>query len=198
MDHTQRRRFEQVNVLLVDDNEHTLNLLTQMLRSFGVRLIAKAHDGASAFSVMRHRAFDIIICDWNMKPVDGLKFVRHVRRSADSPDPFVPVIMLTGHTEEERVLEARDAGCNAFLAKPISPATLLSRLKAVLDKPKNFIKTEEYFGPERRRDGDRRDAAERRRRPPEEMPADAAEARPETPVSPLTDSSDETDTTNDA
>jgi len=77
--------------------------------------------------------------------------VRLVRTGEDSPNPFVPVIMLTGHTETSRVVEARDAGVNEFLAKPISANGLYRRIRAIIENPRLYIKNKGYFGPDRRR-----------------------------------------------
>ncbi len=168
--------LEQLHVLIVDDNEHMTMLLAQILRSLNIREISSATDGASAFAKMREHSVDLVICDWNMKPIDGLKFTRMVRRNPESPDPFVPIIMLTAHAEPSRVKEARDCGVNEFLAKPVAPAVLLSRIEAVIDDPRSFIKTKDYFGPDRRRQRRPYAGPERRRRAPrEEGEADDAD-----------------------
>ena len=73
---------------------------------------------------------------------------------SQSPNPFVPIIMLTGHTHVDRVLQARDAGVTEFLAKPISINAILSRLVAIVDHPRPFVRTKSYFGPCRRRRDD--------------------------------------------
>ena len=107
----------------------------------------------------------MIIADWHMEPLDGLDFVRLVRTAKDSPNPYVPIIMLTGHTEYQRVCEARDAGVNEFLAKPISAKALYMRFASIIDNPRPFIRTKTYFGPDRRRQniGPPRGTAERRK-----------------------------------
>jgi DNA-binding response OmpR family regulator len=61
--------------------------------------------------------------------------------------------MLTGHTSVERVRLARDAGVNEFLAKPVSVKAMLTRLTAVIEHPRPFVRTKVYFGPCRRRRG---------------------------------------------
>ena len=83
--------------------------------------------------------------------MDGLEFVRLLRTATNSPNPFVPVIMLTAHTETKRVMEARDAGITEFLAKPISAQQLGSRIRAVIEHPRPFVRAESYIGPDRRR-----------------------------------------------
>jgi DNA-binding response OmpR family regulator len=59
--------------------------------------------------------------------------------------------MLTGHSEKKRVVAARDAGVTEFLAKPISAKALYQRILNVVANPRPFIKTKNYFGPDRRR-----------------------------------------------
>lgn len=143
--------LERLNFLIVDDNKHMRALVKSILHALGSKNTTEASDGADAFKELRHYPADIIICDWNMSPLDGLDFVRLVRTGKDSPNPFVPIIMLTGHTEMNRVLEARDAGVHEFLAKPISAKKLYSRIKAIIGRPREFVRAGLYFGPDRRR-----------------------------------------------
>ncbi|MEE8273203.1 MAG: response regulator, partial [Alphaproteobacteria bacterium] len=103
------KRFERLSVPIVDDNEHTVDLLRGILRAFGVPTVDATADGKSDLQFLKRRSVDLVICDWEMKPLDGLAFTRLVRSSPDSPGPFVPILMLTGHTEMDRVLMARDA-----------------------------------------------------------------------------------------
>ncbi len=70
-----------------------------------------------------------------------------------SPNPFVPVIMLTGHTHIDHVRQARDAGVNEFLAKPVSVKAIMTRLISVIEHPRPYVRTKAYFGPCRRRRG---------------------------------------------
>jgi DNA-binding response OmpR family regulator len=74
-----------------------------------------------------------------------------IRQPGANANPFVPIIMLTGHTEKQRVTAARDAGITEFLAKPISAKALYQRIVNVVANPRPFIKTKTYFGPDRRR-----------------------------------------------
>jgi two-component system chemotaxis response regulator CheY len=77
--------------------------------------------------------------------------VRSVRCSPDSPNPFVPIIMVTGRAERTFVMQARDAGVTEFVSKPVSAAKLLQRVGIVLTAPRVFIKSATYTGPDRRR-----------------------------------------------
>ena len=62
--------------------------------------------------------------------------------------------MLTGYTHIERVRQARDAGVNEFLAKPVSVKAIMTRLISVIEHPRPYVRTKSYFGPCRRRRGD--------------------------------------------
>ncbi len=91
------------------------------------------------------------IVDFQMSPIDGVEFTRLVRNAADSPNPFLPIIMLTGHAAKARVEEARDAGVTEFVVKPVTARAVLDRINAVILRPRPFVRTGEYFGPDRRR-----------------------------------------------
>jgi len=84
---------------------------------------------------------------------DGLELTQMIRQPGANANPYVPIIMLTGHTEKARVTAARDAGITEFLAKPISAKALYQRIANVVANPRPFIKTKNYFGPDRRRSG---------------------------------------------
>ena len=143
--------LERLNFLVVDDNRHMRSLVRSVLHALGARHIKEATDGADAYARLGTYAADIIICNWQMSPMDGLEFVRLLRTDTDSPNPFVPVIMLTAHTEAKRVVEARDAGVTEFLAKPISASQLYSRISAIIKHPRPFVRAKSYVGPDRRR-----------------------------------------------
>ena len=143
--------LERLNFLVVDDNRHIRSLVRSLLRVLGARHIEEATDGADAYARLGTYAADVIICNWQMSPMDGLEFVRLLRTDTDSPNPFVPVIMLTAHTEAKRVVEARDAGVTEFLGKPISAHQLYSRIRAIIKHPRPFVRAKSYVGPDRRR-----------------------------------------------
>nr|WP_255500788.1 response regulator [Caulobacter sp. RHG1] len=152
-----------LKVLLVDDNQHMRILLIEILRAIGVRHVFEATDGAEALSLLRKVAIDVVLTDLSMNGLDGIDFMHLVRRSPDSPNPFVPVVMITGHSTERRVHEARDAGVNEFLTKPVTARGVIHRLTLLVENPRPFIRTETYFGPDRRRRDDPRYRGERRR-----------------------------------
>jgi two-component system, chemotaxis family, chemotaxis protein CheY len=156
-------RFELLKILLVDDNHHMRVLLTEILRAIGVRDVFEATDGAEALKSLRANPIDIIMTDLAMQPLDGIDFVRLLRNSPESPNPMAPVIMITGHSTHRRVQEARDVGVNEFLSKPVTARGVLSRIGQVVDNPRPFVRTDGYFGPDRRRRADPEYTGPRRR-----------------------------------
>ncbi len=144
-------RFDKLRVLVVDDNPHMRKLVVAVLQAVGVRDLFESHDGEHAWAHLRESNPDVIILDWQMAGMTGLEFVQLLRNSPRSPNVFVPVIMLTGHTHIDHVRQARDAGVNEFLAKPVSVKAILSRLLSVIEHPRPYIRNSTYFGPCRRR-----------------------------------------------
>jgi two-component system, chemotaxis family, chemotaxis protein CheY len=140
-----------VHVLLVDDNDQMRLLVRCLLRAGGLTNISDARNVAQAFETMRERSVDLIIVDWMMQPVDGLAFTRMMRWDRASPDPYMPILMLTAHTEISRVAAARDAGVTGFIKKPISTRLLFDRVASALTDTRMFIRSDEFCGPDRRR-----------------------------------------------
>jgi two-component system chemotaxis response regulator CheY len=143
--------LQSLNILLVDDNQHMRAITSAILQSAGIRKIKEVSDGAMALEALRDHAVDLAIVDFNMFPLDGVEFTRLVRNSPDSANPYLPIIMMTGHSEKHRVVEARDAGVTEFVVKPITAKAVFDRIQAVILRPRPFVKTEDYFGPDRRR-----------------------------------------------
>jgi CheY-like chemotaxis protein len=147
-------RFDLIKILLVDDNHHMRVLLIEILRAVGVKHVFEANDGAEALQLMRGHKIDIVMTDLAMQPLDGIDFVRLVRNSADSPNPTIPVIMITGHSTMRRVAEARDVGVTEFLSKPVTARGVIERISRVVEHPRAFVRSDDYFGPDRRRRND--------------------------------------------
>jgi CheY-like chemotaxis protein len=143
--------FEVLRVLVVEDNQHMRSLLRSLLNSIGIREVHEAANGASALELLREKPCDLVLSDLAMKPMDGIDFTREVRVSPRSANPFLPIIMVTGHTERNKVEAARDAGVTEFIAKPITAQGLFTRIAEIVERPRAFVRCESYFGPDRRR-----------------------------------------------
>lgn len=156
-------RYELLKILLVDDNHYMRILLAEILRAIGVVHIYEANDGAEGLQMMRDYPIDVVLTDLSMQPLDGIDFVRLLRNSPDSPNQLAPVIMVTGHSTFARVNEARDAGVTEFLAKPLTARGVIERLHQAIEHPRPFVRSADYFGPDRRRRVDPTYSGPRRR-----------------------------------
>ena len=146
-----RVEFQRLRFLVIEDNTYMRRILRTLLHGFGVREVYEAADGAAGLEAIVQIRPDIVITDWEMPIVSGLELTQHVRRSETSPNPYLPIIMITGYCEKSRVLTARDAGVSEFLVKPISAKQLYERVLSVVAHPGGYIRTKTYFGPDRRR-----------------------------------------------
>lgn len=139
------------SVLIVDDNAYMRTIITTIVRAFGTTVIDEAANGADALERLRTRKFDCAIVDLAMDPINGLEFLHLVRTSKDSPDRYLPVIIVSAHSSRAQILQARDAGADEILTKPVTASALLARLKAVIEERRPFVSSGAYFGPDRRR-----------------------------------------------
>src|SRR6202000_3306165 len=126
--------YDNLKALIVEDNAHMRVLLRSLLQALGIRSIHESSDGASGFTELCARNPDLVLTDLSMAPTDGIHLTKQIRPSGPSPNPYVPIIMVTGHTEKPRVEAARDAGVTEFLAKPITVANLMARLTEIVDR----------------------------------------------------------------
>lgn len=151
-----------VSVMLVDDQEFSLQILREMARVLGAEDIRTFTSAAKAWKDFCIRPADIVILDWQMEPMNGLELTRLIRKDADSPNTFVPIIMVTGFRERHQVFEARDAGVTEYVVKPLAPKSLFSRIEAVIERPRRFVRVGDFFGPDRRRHNAGYDGEDRR------------------------------------
>jgi two-component system, chemotaxis family, chemotaxis protein CheY len=159
-----RVNFNRLRFLVVDDNAHMRRIMRALLNGYGSRAVHEAEDGAGGVEAFMQHIPDIVITDWVMPIFDGLELTQMIRQPGANANPYVPIIMLTGHSEKDRVVGARDSGITEFLAKPISATALYERIFTLVANPRPFIKTRTYFGPDRRRTANPRYSGPERRK----------------------------------
>jgi PleD family two-component response regulator len=143
--------LERLGVLLIAGNRHMRVTVRSILQTLGCKTIHECGDAAEALRENLHTELDLIIVSWMLEPLTGPEFVKMIRTGADSPNKFIPIIMMSGQCEYQDVIVARDVGVTEFLAKPISPQTLYQRILSVIENPRAFITHKSYCGPCRRR-----------------------------------------------
>ena len=135
-------------ILIVDEEFTTRRVIRTLLLSLGVTDVHDAVDGESGLAAVSALDPDVGILDWQMADMNGPEFVRRLR-SPDTPAfSNVPIIMLTGHGERSRVVEAMRLGVHEFLLKPVSAKALQERLASVLLNPRPTVKRGAHDGPQ--------------------------------------------------
>jgi len=119
-----------LGILIVDDHEPTRTLLLKVLNRAGVEDVRAAHNGGEALIHMAEAIPDLVLVDQTMPGMDGVTFIRHVRRDANFNS--VRIIMITGRAEPAHAEAARAAGADALLVKPVSPGELLVTIERVI------------------------------------------------------------------
>jgi len=149
------------SILLADDYDFMQALVAAMLKEFGVGSIMNCNNGLEARDLLTVslaaqqsadiKNVDIILTDWMMPDGSGTELIRWVRNHKKDQIRFMPILLITAFASEEAITEARNNGANEALVKPVSGEKLASRILSVINKPRPFIKTPDFFGPDRRR-----------------------------------------------
>ena len=130
-----REYLERKRVLIVEDQEVIRQIVWKMLKDIGFGNIVEVGDGSQAMREVLATKPDLIICDIAMEPVDGFKFVEALQVRGFKDKDRIPTIFLTGHTEREMVIKAKQLGADGFLVKPVSAKDLKARITFALSRP---------------------------------------------------------------
>jgi two-component system chemotaxis response regulator CheY len=115
-----RINFNRLRFVVIDDNAHMRRFLRTLLHGFRARDVYESENGAAGLEAFTHYVPVIVITDWAMPISDGLELTPMIRQPGADSNPYVGVIMLTGHSEKKRMTDAHGAGVNEFLVRPIS------------------------------------------------------------------------------
>jgi len=138
-------------VLLIDDDYYMRKVIRSLLLAVGIKDVHEAGNAVDGLQAIPHIVPDVVVLDWEMPQLSGGEFMRLVRAPKTFSHPDIPVIMLTGHVERERVIEAIRLGVNEFLCKPVSANSLKARIMAIRGNPRPMVRIGEYYGPEPRK-----------------------------------------------
>jgi two-component system chemotaxis response regulator CheY len=145
-----------LSLLIVEPDEAMAGTWRRLLTALKIRDVRFLPGAAQARTLLASAAesqltVDILICRWELPGEDGLALVRQLRRDADSPTPFLPAIIVTNEITRERVAQALQAGVHEILVPPLTPKAVEARLREIVERPRKFIRSGDYFGPDRRR-----------------------------------------------
>lgn len=170
---------DRISLLVVEDNEYMLDILVNSLKRIGFARTQKARNGKEAVEYLKTTSktysaveqIDIVVSDLVMSPVNGLHLLQWLRDDKQSPNRFMPFIMLSGAADKANVEETRNRGVTDFMAKPFSVDNIYKVLQRIIDVPRQYVTTQNYFGPDRRRSNKAGPPASGERRRPDESHA---------------------------
>ena len=140
-----------LKVCIVDTDGDMRRMIREALNSLGISQIRECADSGMAHQLIGEFDPDLCILDSATGPVDAIAFVKRVRAAESNRRSEMQLIMMIGNANTRRVIDARNAGVDEFLVKPISARGLHSRLLTLVDNPRLFVRTVAYTGPDRRR-----------------------------------------------
>jgi DNA-binding response OmpR family regulator len=160
-------------ILLVEDYDFMQGLIGSMLRAFGVGNIMVCNSGNEAMELLRItqaqarnmnvKPIDLVLVDWMMADGNGLELINWVRNNKSENIHFTPIMLVSAFASEDVVIAARDNGANEALVKPVSGEKLASRILAMIDNPRPYVKAPTFFGPDRRRREQKFEGEDRRK-----------------------------------
>ena len=129
--------FANLRVLVIDDETFTRQILERTLNELEIGSVTLAIDGLDGLTIFSNARnnFDLVICDLKMPMMDGFEFVRRLREKKYLPNANVPILIVTGHSDEDSIQSAVKAGIHGYLVKPVSKKQLEKRIVSVLTSP---------------------------------------------------------------
>jgi two-component system chemotaxis sensor kinase CheA/two-component system sensor histidine kinase and response regulator WspE len=116
-----------MRALVVDDSLVIVRMVSALLREMGIE-VTEASEGEEGYVAFQQHPFELVVTDIMMPVCDGIELTRKIR----TIDPKVPILILTSAADIHHVIQARDAGANAYLLKPLEPALLRQRVDELL------------------------------------------------------------------
>lgn len=168
--------LEEFKILIVEDYPFIADILSQCLKEIGIGEILKAENGRQGQmkiqtlnSTENMSNIDLVLLDWLMPEMDGKALLTWIREHKSDTIRFLPVIVCSAYTDEPLVVETRDLGANEVVVKPVSAGALAKRIQHIINKPRPFVKSKDFFGPDRRRQVKDFDGEERRKLKPQDL-----------------------------
>lgn len=116
-------------IITVDDSASVRQMVSFTLQEAGYNVI-EACDGKDALSKLNGATLNMVITDLNMPNMDGIELIKSLR--SNPAHKFVPIIMLTTESQNEKKLEGKNAGATGWIVKPFKPEQLIAVVKKVL------------------------------------------------------------------
>ena len=137
-------------ILVVEPNPLMRQVTRNLLMLLGARRIIETMEGNEAFSHIEGGDIDIVLSEWYLAGSRGIDLVWWLRQM-QTDTRYTPFVMVTSQTRVENIVVARNLGITEFVAKPFSAQSLISRIREIVERPRPFVQSRKYFGPDRRR-----------------------------------------------
>ena len=137
-------------ILIADPSSYMSMLIHSMPRGFGSNKVLEARNSMGVFHALTAQRIDLLLCDAQLPLHGGLELTHAIRSKKDNEHRTIPILIMTSDSRASTIKQARDAGANMVIAKPLSAASLYDRLTWIAFNPRKFVDTATYFGPDRR------------------------------------------------
>lgn len=124
------QQVEDIRALVVDDSRTSRRFVIQVLNQLGIEHVTEAADGLEAVTLLSEKFFDLVLTDFNMPNMDGHQLLEHIRK--ESPQPNVPVLMITSERNGARIAGVERAGVSAIVDKPFEIQRVRTIIRNVL------------------------------------------------------------------
>lgn len=121
-------------ILIVDDESFMRSVLSGIVKHLGFYGVSEARDGKSALEMLKAKPFDVCFCDWEMPGMSGIELYEEIKSNEELKN--VIFIMITGHTQAEKVQQAIECGIKEYIAKPFNENVIRKKLIKVLSTKK--------------------------------------------------------------
>lgn len=120
------------NVLIVDDSTPMRAVIKKVVKAsgFNVGRIFEASDGREALKLLNSEWLDLVLTDYNMPDMDGLKLLEYMQK--DEAFKSIPVVMITTEGSKRRVEEFLEKGATAYIKKPFAPEEIKQKLNRIM------------------------------------------------------------------
>ena len=129
----ERLPFDDVVVLVVDDDSTTCKLLSRIVTQMGGAVV-QASEGSEGLRLAHERLPDVVVTDINMRPVDGIAMLAGIRHSLNPQVVELPVLVFTGEKSQDTVEIARKLGVSGYLVKPFNPHGFARQVLEIVTK----------------------------------------------------------------
>lgn len=139
-----------LTVLVADENDGSRRILSELLHAMGARDIHAVGTFALAQQFVTSEPIDVFVCDMHLGDDRGAELVASLRAMEGHVNKKIPVLLTCSHIRHQELKSSRDCGANMLLAKPFSVSALYDRLAWIAHRPRPFLISERYKGPDRR------------------------------------------------